>query len=146
MQAAWAEVGSQLLVGDAGRQVRDPAAAELGTRATTGECAVEKDRQAQLAAQPIGRQQRLRTRRTALRLAHVNERYDIDRADVRMLATRSAEIDPRHRLARPGQQRLRKRRRGVLATEAEPHVGTRLWRDAAQHGDVTIRRIDAFKR
>jgi formimidoylglutamate deiminase len=32
------------------------------------------------------------------------------------------------------QQRLRKKRRGVLADEAEPHVGTRLWRDAAQHG------------
>jgi formimidoylglutamate deiminase len=36
------------------------------------------------------------------------------------------------------QQRLRKRRRGVLATEAEPHVGTRLWRDAAQHGAHAI--------
>lgn len=36
------------------------------------------------------------------------------------------------------QQRLRKRRRGVLATAAEPHVGTRLWRDAAQHGSHAI--------
>jgi formimidoylglutamate deiminase len=36
------------------------------------------------------------------------------------------------------QQRLRKRRRGVLATPAEPHVGTRLWRDAAQHGSRAI--------
>jgi formimidoylglutamate deiminase len=35
-------------------------------------------------------------------------------------------------------QRLRKRRRGVLATAAEPHVGTRLWRDAAQHGSQAI--------
>jgi formimidoylglutamate deiminase len=32
------------------------------------------------------------------------------------------------------QQRLRKRRRGVLAAKAESHVGTRLWRDAAQNG------------
>ncbi len=32
------------------------------------------------------------------------------------------------------EQRLRLRRRGVLATAAEPHVGTRLWRDAAIHG------------
>ena len=32
------------------------------------------------------------------------------------------------------QQRLRKKRRSVLADKAEPHVGTRLWRDAAQHG------------
>ncbi len=32
------------------------------------------------------------------------------------------------------QQRLRKKRRGVLATSAEPHVGTRLWRDAAENG------------
>ena len=32
------------------------------------------------------------------------------------------------------QQRLRKKQRGVLATKLEPHVGTRLWRDAAQHG------------
>ena len=32
------------------------------------------------------------------------------------------------------QQRLRKKRRAVLAGSAEPHVGTRLWRDAAQHG------------
>ena len=32
------------------------------------------------------------------------------------------------------QQRLRKRRRGVLADRNEPHVGTRLWRDAALHG------------
>ena len=32
------------------------------------------------------------------------------------------------------QQRLRKKRRAVLAGEAESHVGTRLWRDAAQHG------------
>jgi formimidoylglutamate deiminase len=36
------------------------------------------------------------------------------------------------------QQRLRKKRRGVLATAAEPHVGTRLWRDAAQHGAHAI--------
>ena len=36
------------------------------------------------------------------------------------------------------QQRLRKKRRGVLAGGAEPHVGTRLWRDAAQHGAQAI--------
>ncbi len=36
------------------------------------------------------------------------------------------------------QQRLRKKRRGVLATQSEPHVGTRLWRDAAQHGAQAI--------
>jgi formimidoylglutamate deiminase len=36
------------------------------------------------------------------------------------------------------QQRLRKKRRGVLATRLEPHVGTRLWRDAAQHGAQAI--------
>jgi formimidoylglutamate deiminase len=32
------------------------------------------------------------------------------------------------------QQRLRKKRRGVLAAKSESHVGTRLWRDAAQNG------------
>jgi formimidoylglutamate deiminase len=32
------------------------------------------------------------------------------------------------------QQRLRKKRRGVLANKSEPHVGTRLWRHAALHG------------
>ena len=32
------------------------------------------------------------------------------------------------------QQRLRKGRRGVLAAKSEPHVGTRLWRDAALNG------------
>jgi formimidoylglutamate deiminase len=32
------------------------------------------------------------------------------------------------------QQRLRKRRRAVLAGQHDPHVGTRLWRDAARHG------------
>jgi hypothetical protein len=32
------------------------------------------------------------------------------------------------------QQRLRRKRRGVLATRTESHVGTRLWRDAAIHG------------
>jgi formimidoylglutamate deiminase len=32
------------------------------------------------------------------------------------------------------QQRLRKRRRAVLAAKSEPHVGTRLWRDAALNG------------
>ncbi|MGO9036876.1 MAG: formimidoylglutamate deiminase [Steroidobacteraceae bacterium] len=36
------------------------------------------------------------------------------------------------------QQRLRKRRRGVLAGKSEPHVGTRLWRDAAEHGASAI--------
>jgi formimidoylglutamate deiminase len=36
------------------------------------------------------------------------------------------------------QQRLRERRRGVLADAAESHVGTRLWRDAAQHGAQAI--------
>src|ERR1700678_3667423 len=36
------------------------------------------------------------------------------------------------------QQRLRKKRRAVLAGSAEPHVGTRLWRDAAQHGAQAI--------
>jgi formimidoylglutamate deiminase len=32
------------------------------------------------------------------------------------------------------QQRLRKKRRAVLADKREPHVGARLWRDAARHG------------
>lgn len=32
------------------------------------------------------------------------------------------------------QQRLRKRRRGVLAGKRESHVGTLLWREAAEHG------------
>jgi formimidoylglutamate deiminase len=32
------------------------------------------------------------------------------------------------------QQRLRRKRRCALATKQEPHVGTRLWRDAALHG------------
>src|ERR1700678_3513012 len=32
------------------------------------------------------------------------------------------------------QERLRKRRRGVLAAKSESHVGTRLWRDAALSG------------
>ncbi len=36
------------------------------------------------------------------------------------------------------QQRLRKRRRGVLASKTEPHVGTRLWRDAALYGAGAI--------
>ncbi len=36
------------------------------------------------------------------------------------------------------QQRLRKRRRGVLAEKSEPYVGTRLWRDAAEHGASAI--------
>ena len=36
------------------------------------------------------------------------------------------------------QQRLRKKRRAVLAAQAEAHVGTRLWRDAAQHGAQAI--------
>jgi formimidoylglutamate deiminase len=36
------------------------------------------------------------------------------------------------------QQRLRKRRRGVLADRDEPHVGTRLWRDAARDGAVAL--------
>jgi formimidoylglutamate deiminase len=36
------------------------------------------------------------------------------------------------------QARLRKRRRGVLADSAEPHVGTRLWRDAARHGAAAL--------
>jgi formimidoylglutamate deiminase len=36
------------------------------------------------------------------------------------------------------QQRLRKKRRGVLAAKTEPHVGTRLWRDAAQYGAQAI--------
>jgi formimidoylglutamate deiminase len=36
------------------------------------------------------------------------------------------------------QQRLRKKRRGVLIDPSEPHVGTRLWRDAAQHGAQAV--------
>ena len=36
------------------------------------------------------------------------------------------------------QQRLRKKRRGVLAAKSETHVGTRLWRDAAQNGARAI--------
>jgi formimidoylglutamate deiminase len=36
------------------------------------------------------------------------------------------------------QARLRKRRRGVLADPAEPHVGTRLWRSAAREGSQAI--------
>jgi len=36
------------------------------------------------------------------------------------------------------QQRLRKKRRVVLAAKSESHVGTRLWRDAALHGAQAI--------
>jgi formimidoylglutamate deiminase len=36
------------------------------------------------------------------------------------------------------QQRLRKKRRGVLANKSESHVGTRLWRDAALGGAQAI--------
>jgi len=36
------------------------------------------------------------------------------------------------------QQRLRKKRRVVLATKSESHVGTRLWRDAALSGAQAI--------
>jgi formimidoylglutamate deiminase len=36
------------------------------------------------------------------------------------------------------QQRLRKKRRAVLADKHDPHVGTRLWRDAARHGAQAI--------
>jgi formimidoylglutamate deiminase len=36
------------------------------------------------------------------------------------------------------QQRLRKKHRAMLAGEGESHVGTRLWRDAAQHGGRAI--------
>jgi formimidoylglutamate deiminase len=36
------------------------------------------------------------------------------------------------------QQRLRKKRRGVLAAKSESHVGTRLWRDAAEDGARAI--------
>jgi len=36
------------------------------------------------------------------------------------------------------QQRLKRKRRGVLADAQEPHVGTRLWRDAAVHGAQAI--------
>jgi formimidoylglutamate deiminase len=36
------------------------------------------------------------------------------------------------------QQRLRKKRRVVLATKSESHVGTRLWRDAAVNGAQAI--------
>jgi formimidoylglutamate deiminase len=36
------------------------------------------------------------------------------------------------------QQRLRKKRRGVLAAPSEAHVGTRLWKDAARNGARAI--------
>jgi formimidoylglutamate deiminase len=36
------------------------------------------------------------------------------------------------------EQRLRRRRRGILSDRSEPHVGTRLWRHAAQHGAYAI--------
>jgi formimidoylglutamate deiminase len=36
------------------------------------------------------------------------------------------------------QQRLKKRRRGVLADKLEPHVGNRLWRDVARDGAQAI--------
>jgi formimidoylglutamate deiminase len=36
------------------------------------------------------------------------------------------------------QQRLRKKRRAALSTKGESHVGTRLWRDAAQYGAQAI--------
>ncbi len=36
------------------------------------------------------------------------------------------------------QQRLRKKRRGVLANGTQPHVGTRLWCDAARYGAQAI--------
>jgi formimidoylglutamate deiminase len=36
------------------------------------------------------------------------------------------------------QQRLKRKRRGILANRSESHVGTRLWRDAAMHGAQAI--------
>jgi formimidoylglutamate deiminase len=36
------------------------------------------------------------------------------------------------------QQRLRKKRRGVLIDASDAHVGTRLWRDAANHGAQAV--------
>jgi formimidoylglutamate deiminase len=36
------------------------------------------------------------------------------------------------------QARLRKRRRGVLADSSEPHVGARLWREAARQGAAAL--------
>ncbi len=36
------------------------------------------------------------------------------------------------------QARLRRRRRGVLAESSEPHVGTRLWREAARQGAAAL--------
>ena len=36
------------------------------------------------------------------------------------------------------QTRLRKRRRAVLAESSEPHVGTRLWREAARQGAAAL--------
>jgi formimidoylglutamate deiminase len=39
------------------------------------------------------------------------------------------------------QARLRKRRRGVLAEASEPHVGTRLWREAARAGAAALGQV-----
>ena len=111
MQPTRPEVGRQLLIGDARSEIGDPAATDLGSRAAARKNAIEEDRQVELAGQQLRGHERLGARRPALRVADVDERHDVDRADVRVLATCRPKIDPRDGLAGARQERSGKRPR-----------------------------------
>ena len=109
--------GAQLAGGDALGEPGDPAGAQLRARPSAGELAVEEDGNRQLLADPVGEDERLRDRGAAGGGVEVDDRRDVERAHVGMLAARlraggaGEHVDPRHGLACARQQGVRQRAR-----------------------------------
>ncbi len=85
--------------------------AQARARAPARERAVQVDRELQVAAEPVGEQQRLRHRGAALGVGAVDDRGDVDDPDARVDAGVRGQVDPLDRLARALQQRLVQRAR-----------------------------------
>ena len=102
-----AEVRPQLAGGDALGERRQAAAAQLRARAPAGELAVEEDRQAG-APELLARDERGGAGGAAAGGVEVDERRDVERADVRVAAALGAQVDERRRRrARPRRARRR---------------------------------------
>ena len=89
----------------------DPAAAQLGTRASRREQAIEEHRQAELVREAVGDDERLGAGGAAARVVQEDDRRDVERADVRVQAVVTCEVDPGDRLAGAGEQGVADARR-----------------------------------
>ncbi len=131
MDAGRAEVGRERALEQRG----NAAAAQLGaaarrTLAVGGELAVEEHGELELLPEAVGHDERLGARSAAVARVEVDERHDVERADVRVLAGvlpatapgARDDVDLRHGAAAPREQRV-----GEIARRCPASVNTERW-------------------